>query len=92
MLVAATYPPDVLKADRFLNSNATMTDQERAAAVNDQDWADSVKSLAAVFPELVSRMAEDSDWTETTGNALIAQTDDVLISIQRLRAQAQVNG
>jgi hypothetical protein len=92
VLVATTYPLDVLKADRFLTTNAKMTDTERAAAVNDQDWPDSVKSLAAGFPELISRMAEHSDWTETMGEALIAQTDDVLVSIQRLRAQAQVNG
>ena len=62
------------------------------AAVNDQDWPDSVKSLAAGFPELINRMAEHSDWTETMGEALVSQTDDVLVSIQRLRAQAQVNG
>ena len=92
VLVATTYPLDVLKADRFLTTNAAMADTERAAAVNDQDWPDAVKSLAAGFPELISRMAEHSDWTETMGAALIVQTDDVLLSIQRLRAQAQVNG
>lgn len=57
VLVATTYPLDVLKADRFLNTNAAMADTERAAAVNDQDWPDAVKSLAAGFPELISRMA-----------------------------------
>jgi hypothetical protein len=92
VLIAATYPMDVMKADRFLMANADLTDRERAAAVNDQDWPDAVKSLAAGFPELVSRMAEHIDWTETMGQALISQTDDVLASIQRLRAQAKVNG
>ena len=92
VLVATTYPLDVLKADRFLTANEGMTDKERAAAVNEQDWDDSVKDLAAGFPELIGRMAEHSDWTETMGDALIAQTDDVLFSIQRLRAQAKVNG
>ena len=60
--------------------------------MNEQDWADSVKSLAAGFPELIGRMAEHIDWTESMGDALIVQTDDVLASIQRLRAQAKVNG
>jgi len=41
---------------------------------------------------LVSRMAEHMEWTEDTGNAVIAQTDDVLSSLQRLRAQAKLNG
>lgn len=57
VLVATTYPLDVLKADRFLTTNVAMADTERAAAVNDQDWPDAVKSLAAGFPELISRMA-----------------------------------
>ena len=37
-------------------------------------------------------MAEHIDWTESMGDALIVQTDDVLASIQRMRAQAKVNG
>jgi hypothetical protein len=37
-------------------------------------------------------MAEHIDWTEQTGAAVLAQTDDVLASLQRLRAQAKVNG
>lgn len=92
VLMAATYPVDVLKADRFLLKNAGLDDKARSALVAEQDWADPVKELAAGFPELVSRMAEHMDWTEQTGNAVIAQTDDVLASLQRLRAQAKLNG
>lgn len=92
VLVATTYPMDVIKADRFLQKNPDLADKDRANAVNKEDWADSVKSLAAGFPELIGRMAEHIDWTEDMGDALIVQTDDVLASIQRLRAQAKVNG
>ena len=92
VLVATTYPMDVVKADRFLLKNPDMADKDRAKAVNEQDWSDSVKSLAAGFPELIGRMAEHIDWTESMGDALIVQTDDVLASIQRLRAQAKING
>ena len=92
ILVATTYPMDVVKADRFLLKNAGLADKELAAAVNKEDWADSVKSIAAGFPELIGRMSEHIDWTEAMGDALIVQTDDVLDSIQRLRAQAKLNG
>jgi hypothetical protein len=92
VLMAATYPVDVLKADRFLLKNAGLDDKARSALVAEQDWADPVKELSAGFPELVSRMAEHMDWTEQTGNAVIVQTDDVLASLQRLRAQAKLNG
>lgn len=92
VLLATTYPVDVLKADRFLSKNAGLDDKARSAAAADQDWPDPIKEMTAGFPELVSRMAEHIDWTEQTGNAVIAQTDDVLASLQRLRAQAKVNG
>jgi uncharacterized membrane protein YgcG len=37
-------------------------------------------------------MAEHIDWTEQAGEAVLVQTEDVLDSIQRLRAEAQDNG
>ena len=54
--------------------------------------AGPVRELTAGFPELIARMAEHMEWTEDAGNAVIAQTDDVLSSLQRLRAQAKLNG
>jgi Protein of unknown function (DUF3300) len=92
VLMATTYPVDVLKADRFLTKNAGLDDKARSALAADEDWSDPVRELTAGFPELVSRMAEHMDWTETTGNAVVASTNDVLASLQRLRAQAKING
>lgn len=37
-------------------------------------------------------MSDHIDWTEQAGEAVLAQTDDVLGSIRRLRATAQENG
>jgi len=88
VLLATTYPVDVLKADRFLTKNAELDDKARSALAADEEWPDPVRELTAGFPELIARMAEHIDWTEDTGNAVIAQTDDVLSSLQRLRAQA----
>ena len=51
-----------------------------------------MQELAAAFPDLVTRMNDHIDWTEQAGEAVLAQTDDVLASIQRLRAKAQENG
>jgi hypothetical protein len=92
VLLATTYPVDVLKADRFLTKNAELDDKARSALAADQEWPDPVKEMTAGFPELIARMAEHMEWTEDTGNAVIAQTDDVLASLQRLRAQAKING
>jgi hypothetical protein len=92
VLLATTYPVDVLMADRFLTKNAELDAKARSALAAEQDWPDPVKEMTAAFPELIARMAEHMDWTEDTGSAVIAQTDDVLASLQRLRAQAKING
>lgn len=92
VLLSATYPLDVVKADSFLDRNTGKSPQEMSDLLAAQDYADPVKALAAGFPDLLGRMVEHIDWTEMAGDALIAQTDDSLASIQRLRAQAKLNG
>ena len=51
-----------------------------------------MRELAAGFPDLVTRMSDNIDWTEQAGEAVVAQTDEVLAAIQRLRTKAQENG
>jgi len=92
VLVAATYPLDVMKADRFLADNADLPNQERADLVDLEEWDESVRVLTAGFPDVVARMAEDIDWTEELGDAMLAQTDDLLDAVQRMRAQADAAG
>jgi hypothetical protein len=92
VLIASTYPLDIVKADRFLKENAALAAKERAEATAQQLWDPSVQQLAAGFPELIARMADHIDWTEQAGEAVLAQTEDVLDAIQRLRAKAQDNG
>ncbi len=92
LLVAVTFPLDVVKAGRFIEDSANLPDTERATQARAQQWDASVQELAAAFPDLVTRMNDHIDWTEQAGEAVLAQTDDVLTSIQRLRAKAQENG
>jgi len=92
VLVAATFPIDVVKAGRFVAGASELTDKERAAQAAEQPWDDSVRELAAAFPDLVTRMSDHIDWTEQAGEAVVAQTDESLAAIQRLRSRAQVNG
>ena len=92
VLVASTFPLDVVKGGRFIAENQDKTDQARAKAAVEQPWDESAKQLAAAFPDLLTRMSDHIDWTEQVGEAVIAQTDDVLASIQRLRAKAKENG
>jgi hypothetical protein len=92
VLMAATYPLDVMKADRVIKANPDLSDKDLANILAVEPWDTSVQQLAAGFPELVTRMADHIDWTEQAGDAFLAQTEDVLASIQRLRAKAEENG
>jgi hypothetical protein len=92
VLVAATFPLDIVKAGRFLEESAALAEEERIDLVSSQPWDSSVVELTAAFPDVVTRMNDHIDWTEQAGEAVLAQTDDVLASIQRLRTTAQENG
>ena len=92
VFVAATYPLDVVKADRFVEDSADLDDGARADAAEGEDWDPSIQVLAAGFPDLVGRMAEEIDWTEALGDAVVAQTDGVLDAVQRQRSRAAAVG
>jgi uncharacterized protein DUF3300 len=93
VLMASTYPLEIVKADRWLKNpdNAALKGDDLSAAVQQQPWDPSVKSLAA-FPQLLQMMDEHLDWTEQLGNAFVAQQADVMDAVQRLRQSAQTRG
>ena len=96
ILIAATYPLEVVQADRWAKSNKALKGDALTGAIAKQSWDDSVKSLVQV-PTVLAMMAEQLDWTQKLGDAMLAQQADVMDAIQRLRApraeqrQAQVH-
>ncbi|SEA10993.1 DUF3300 domain-containing protein [Rubrimonas cliftonensis] len=92
VLVAATYPLDVVKADRWSADNAELADDARADAAQGEGWDPSVAVLAAGFPTVIARMAADLDATEALGEAVLAQTDAVMDAVQRQRGRAAAVG
>ena len=92
VLVAAAYPMQVAKADQLIDASADMGEDELSANLEGQDFDPSVLVLMSGFPTVVSRMADDLDWTERLGQAMIAQDEDVLAAVQRMRAQADATG
>lgn len=92
VLVAATFPIDVIKANRFVQDNADLAQEELNAAVDAEGYDPSVAVLAQGFPTVLENMADHIDWTELAGNAMLAQSEDVMASIQRLREQAEEFG
>ena len=91
VLIASTYPLEVVQADRWAKSNANLKGDALSAAAAKQSWDDSVKSLVQV-PSVLTMMSDQLDWTQKLGDAVLAQQADVMDSIQRLRSRAQANG
>ncbi|HEX3096477.1 MAG TPA: DUF3300 domain-containing protein [Usitatibacter sp.] len=91
VLMAATYPLEVVQAARWSRAHPEAQGEEAVAAVDDQDWDPSVKSLVA-FPNVVEMMSEQLDWTQRVGEAFLAQEADVTRSVQKLRRAAYDEG
>ncbi len=92
VLVAATYPLDVVKAQRWADENSDLDGNKRANAVAEEGWDPSITVLAAGFPTVLKRMADDLDWTEQLGEAMLVQDSDILDAVQRQRARAAAAG
>ncbi len=92
VLVAATYPLQIVEADRLLKKSEDLTDAELGDRLTQADWDPSVMVLASGFPTVVTRMSDELEWTEKLGNAMVQQDEDVLTAVQRKRAEAQETG
>jgi hypothetical protein len=91
VLMAATYPVEVLAAARWSRANPGLQGEAAVQAVQAQDWDPSVKSLVA-FPHLLQRMGENFGWTRELGAAFLAQEPQLMDSIQLLRQRARAAG
>ena len=90
ILMASTYPLEVVQAERWANENKNLKDDQLKAAVDKQAWDETVKALVAT-PDVLKMMSSKLDWTEKLGDAVLAQQPDVMDAIQRLRSKAQAN-
>src|ERR1700736_3498202 len=91
ILMASTYPLEVVEAARWSQANPAVKGTALEDAMQAQPWDPSVKALAAV-PQTLEMMSAKLDWTEQLGDAFLAQQQDVLDAVQKLRAEAQSAG
>ncbi|KAA0516205.1 DUF3300 domain-containing protein, partial [Enterobacter ludwigii] len=80
VLMASTYPDNVMQAVQWSQDNPAMKGDAAVQAVASQPWDPSVKSLVA-FPALLAMMGENPPWVENLGNAFLAQPHDVMDSV-----------
>jgi hypothetical protein len=90
-LAASTYPLEIIQLQQWLTKNSGMKDKALADAVAKQPWDPSVQALAGL-PDVVKRLANDIQWTTDLGNAFLAQQNDVMEAVQRMRKKAQGTG
>lgn len=91
VLIASTYPLEVVQAARWVKDNPKLTGEAAVDAVEQQSWDPSVKALVA-FPQLLERLSNDLNWTQELGEAFLADETRVLASVQNLRQKAYANG
>lgn len=91
VLMASTYPADVAAAAQWSKSNPSLSGDAATKAVASEPWDPSVQSLVA-FPSVMDLMGRQPQWVQSVGDAFLAQPDDVMDAVQRLRVQAQNAG
>jgi len=93
MLVASTYPIDVVAAQQWLDKNKSRNLQGEALekAVEQESWDPSVQAMVSI-PDALKKLAENIQWTVDLGDAFLAQQGEVMDAVQRLRAKAKDSG
>ena len=91
VLVASTYPLEIVEAARWLGQNSSLQGKALVDAAAKQSWDASVQALV-VLPDLLKRLNQDISWTSDLGNAFLAQQEGVMEAVQRMRQKAQSNG
>ncbi len=91
VLAASTYPLEVVEAQQWLQQNGNLHGQDLLNAARQQNWDPSVQALVA-FPDILTLLNRDVHWTSDLGNAYLAQQQDVMNAVQRMRFRARQNG
>jgi len=91
VLMAATYPEDVVEAADWAFANRSLEGDAAVRAVQHRDWDPSVQSLVA-FPQVIAMMGENPAWVRDVGDAFLSDPVAVMDSVQFLRARARDAG
>jgi hypothetical protein len=90
VLMAATYPLEVVEASRWVTAHKTLKGTALKEAIDKEKWDDSIKGLIAT-PQVLDMMSNKLSWTKDLGDAVLAQQADVMDAVQKLRARADAN-
>jgi hypothetical protein len=88
ILAGATYPTEIVEANRWMQGHSSLEGQDLANEVDKQPWDPSVKALTQ-FPSVLANMDKNLSWTFALGEAYVDQPQDVMDAVQLMRARAQ---
>jgi Protein of unknown function (DUF3300) len=91
ILAAATYPDQIVEADRWMQPHPDLKGKELGDQADKQPWDPSVKSLVE-FPSVLANMDKNLSWTSSLGDAYINQQQDVMNAVQVMRDRAEKAG
>jgi len=91
ILIAASYPFEVVEAERWISRNADLSPEAKDAALEEKDWDISVIALCR-YPKILTMMADNMTWTAKLGDAFVNQQQEVMAVIQDLRDRAREAG
>src|ERR1700739_4384281 len=91
ILAAATYPDQIVEADRWLQQHTDLKGEELGKQVDQQPWDPSVKALTE-FPSVLANMDKNLSWTSSLGDAYVNQQQDVVHAVQVMRDRAEKAG
>ena len=91
ILMASTYPLELVEAERWLRQNKELKGDALNTALQEKTWDPSVKSLCH-FPDVLFAMSDKLDQTRKLGDAFLSQEDEVMAVIQELRHRAEQSG
>lgn len=91
ILMASTYPLEIVEAERWLGKNPDLEGPALDEAMKGKDWDASVKSLCTL-PEVLTKMSDNLDWTQDLGDAFLEQQDELLDTVQIMRGKAHDAG
>lgn len=91
ILAGATYPTEIVEADRWVQAHPNLKGTDLADDVDKQPWDPSIKALAQ-FPSVLGNMDKNLSWTSALGEAYVNQPQDVMDALQVMRTRAKAAG
>jgi uncharacterized membrane protein YgcG len=91
ILPAATFPAEILDAQRWMDQHKELKGDALANEVDKQAWDPSVKALTQ-FPAVLANMNQNLAWTSELGDVYANQQQDLTNAIQTMRQRAKQAG